>query len=179
MSPNLPEVVLTTPRFRIVRHQLALRDGRTQDKYTIQHPGSVVMLPILDDGRVCLIRNVRLSVGRTLIELPAGTLSPGEDPLLAAQRELREETGYAAEQWEKMFEFYPAPGLLDERMHLYLARGLRPGPQQLEDDEQIEPLLLPFDEALALVQRQEIRDAKTLFALLYYERFLRSSSPQA
>lgn len=167
---ELPQTLLTTPRFRVVRHRLREADGVETCKETIEHPGAVVILPLLDDQRVCLIRNCRVAVGETLIEVPAGTLEPGEVPDLAAARELQEETGYRAARWEKLLEFYVSPGILNERMHLYLAQGLECGPQSLDAGEQIETLLVPWDQALAMLRDGQIRDAKTIIALLWWDR---------
>ena len=125
-------------------------------------------MPILDDGRVCLLRNYRVAVDETLIELPAGTLEPGEDPAEAARRELAEETGYRAGEIEFLAEFFTSPGLLDERMYLYLATSLTPGPMALEPGEDIEPLVCAFDEALAMARDGRIRDGKTIAALLLW-----------
>ncbi len=122
-----PEVLLTTPRFRVVRQRSLGSDGRDHMKDTVQHPGSVTILPLVDDHRVCLIRNFRVAVGKTLIELPAGTREPDEDPAVTAGRELIEETGYRARVIEKLREFVMSPGILNERMHLFLARDLTPG----------------------------------------------------
>lgn len=165
-----PELLLTVKRFRVVRHRQKLPDGTTHERETVQHPGAVVILPILDDGRVCLLRNYRVAVNETLVELPAGTLEPNEPPLFTAKRELAEETGYQAEDWEPMAEFLMSPGILNERMHLFLARRLQPGPQQLEAGEQIEILLVSLDDALAMVDDGRINDAKTMVALLLYDR---------
>lgn len=165
------ELLLATRRFRVVRHRQVGADGRELTKETVQHPGAVAILPVLDDGRVCLIRNYRVAVHRTLIELPAGTLEPGEDPAETARRELIEETGYRARQITKLREFTMSPGILNERMHLYLARGLTAGPMQLEAGEQIETMLVTWDEALKLVRSGAIEDAKTLVGLLYFDRW--------
>ena len=113
----------------------------------------------------------RVAVGETLIELPAGTLDPGEDPAEAARRELIEETGYRAETIERLCEFFMSPGILNERMVVFVATGLQPGETALEAGEQIEPLLVTLPEALELVRNGEIRDAKSIAALLFYERF--------
>src|SRR5262245_13434730 len=126
MKPE-PEELLVTRRFRVVRHAEIGRDGAVHTKEIIEHPGAVAILPVLDDGRVCLIRNYRVAVGRTLVEVPAGTLEAGEDPAATAARELAEETGYCAASVEKLREFTMSPGILNERMHLFLARGLQPG----------------------------------------------------
>jgi len=149
----------------------ASADGMTHEREIIVHPGSVVVLPLVDPNRVCLIRNFRVAVGEALIELPAGTLEPGEDPLQTAGRELAEETGYRAGKLEKLSEFYMSPGILCERMHLFLANELTPGQEGREPGEEIENLVVSWTEALRMAQCGEIRDAKTLVGLLYYERF--------
>ena len=162
-------------RFRVVRVEQTLPGGKTHTRDIVRHPGAVTIVPQLDDGRLCLIRNYRVSVGRTLIELPAGTLEPGEDPAVTARRELLEETGYHARHIEPLLTFYTSPGVLDEQMWVYLARGLTPGQQDLDAGEQIENLPLTWDAVLALMKNGEISDAKTLACLLYYERFRQPS----
>jgi ADP-ribose pyrophosphatase len=167
---NAVEELFVGRRFRVVRHTQRLGDGTTVTRETVQHPGAVTILPILPDGRVCLIRNYRVAVNETLIELPAGTLDAGEDPAACAARELAEETGFRAGQVEKLAEFFMSPGILNERMHLFLATRLVAGDAELESGEQIEPLLATWDEAMKWVRDGQIRDAKTLVGLLYYHR---------
>lgn len=164
------EELLLTPRFKVVRHFETARDGSIHIRDTVQHPGAVAILPLLDGGRVCLIRNFRIAVGRTLVELPAGTLEPGEEPGHTAARELAEETGYVASSIEPLREFTMSPGILNERMHLFLARGLRAGPTAREAGEKIENLEVPWAEAMQMVDEGEIEDAKTLVGLLFYDR---------
>lgn len=164
------EELLVTRRFRVVRHVQIGPDGAEHIKETIQHPGAVAILPLLDDGRVCLIHNYRIAVGKTLIELPAGTLEPGEDPAATAGRELIEETGYRAKRLEKLCEFSMSPGILNEQMHLYAAHGLTAGPTAREAGETIENLVVAWDEAMQMVFDGTIEDAKTLVGLLYYDR---------
>ncbi len=163
-------------RFRVVRKSRTLPNGEVDSRELILHPGAVAILPVLDDpwrrdARIVLIRNYRLSVDERLIEIPAGTLEPGEDPLAAAHRELAEETGYRADSMERITWFHPSPGILDERMWLFLASRLRPGPTATEPGEDIRPLVLTRDEALAAVRGSEIHDAKTLIGLLWLESF--------
>ncbi len=165
-----PEILLKTQRFSVVRQRFTLADGRAHVRETVQHPGAVVILPLLADGRVCLISNFRTAVGQTLIELPAGTLEPPEPPEATARRELEEETGYCAETIEPLCQFFMSPGILNERMHVYLASGLKPGPARLEPGEQIETWLVPWSEALAMAEDGRIQDAKTLTALFWYDR---------
>jgi ADP-ribose pyrophosphatase len=172
----MDEVLLETRRFRVVRHRGRTASGHEYVRETVQHPGAVVVLPILEDGRVCLIRNYRVAVGQTLIELPAGTLEPGEDSADTARRELEEETGYRATRIEPLLEFFMSPGILSERMHAYLATGLTKGPPSPEAGEEIEPLLVTWDQALRMALGGEIQDAKTLATLLFYELRRRGSA---
>src|SRR5207302_6513099 len=120
-----------------------LPDGATIQRDVVLHPGAVAILPLLDADRLCLVRNRRPIVGETLLEIPAGTLEPGEPPETAAIRELAEETGYRAEHWRKLAELIPSPGVLSERTHLFVAQDLTPGPQQLELDEDLPPQVVP------------------------------------
>ena len=169
------EVLLSTRRFRVVRHTEQSADGSQHVRETVQHPGAVTILPLVDDDRVCLIRNRRVAVDQTLIELPAGTLEPGEDPAVTAARELIEETGYRAARIEKLLEFFMSPGILNERMHVYAAHGLTAGPTALEAGEQIETLVVCWDDALRMALDGTIQDAKTLVALLYWDRCRKKS----
>src|SRR5262245_27367854 len=144
--------------------------GQVVRRDVVLHPGAVAILPLLTDDHVCLVRNVRPNVGETLWEIPAGTLEPSEPVELAAARELQEETGYIAARLEKLGEFFPSPGVLSERMHLFVARGLTAGPQQLEPDESIVPHVIPWEQALAWAADGTIRDLKTVAALLWWQR---------
>ena len=126
----------------------------------------------MDDGRICFVENFRVSVGRTLVELPAGTLEPGEDPLEAAGRELAEETGFRAARIEPLATFYMSPGVLDERMYLFLATSLTPGRQSLDAGEDLRPLLCTWSETLAMLADGRICDAKSIAGLLYYRQFI-------
>jgi len=168
-----PQWLFEGRRVRVERVVQVTPDGTGHEREVIRHPGAVTVLPLSEDGRVCLIRNYRVAVEQTLYELPAGTLEPGEDPRETARRELAEETGYRADAIEKLAEFYTTPGVLDEVMHLYLATGLTAGPMRLESGEDIEPQAVPWDEALAMARDGRIRDAKTLVGLLFYETFRR------
>lgn len=173
-------LLLETARFRVLEHHYSRR-GQAITKQTIEHPGAVVVLPLLHEAcrgggrspepsgpRVLLIRNHRVAVGQTLIELPAGTLEPPEPPLAAARRELAEETGYTADRLLELPAFYMSPGILNERMHCFVAEGLSPGEARREPGEEIENLPTPLDRAIAMVRRGDIQDAKTIVALLYY-----------
>jgi len=163
-------------RFRVERVVQTTPDGTQHAREIVRHPGAVTLLPILDDGRICLIENYRAAVGRSLVELPAGTLEPGEDPAVAAARELAEETGYRARRIDLLAAFYTSPGILDERMYLYAATGLTPGPAALEPGEEIRPLPTTRHEALEMARDGRIQDAKTLVGLLYYEAFAEAAA---
>ena len=153
-----------------------LPDGTTVQRDVVLHPGAVAILPLLDAQRLCLVHNRRPIVGETLWEIPAGTLEPAEPPETAAIRELAEETGYQAADWRKLAEFIPSPGVLSERTHLFLAQHLTPGPLRLEKDEDLEPHIVSWQQALAWVLDGTIRDAKTLIAILLWDR-LRTTNP--
>src|ERR1700751_2776685 len=126
-----PELILATRRFDVVRLKYHTADGVEHALETIQHPGAVAILPLLPNDKICLIRNFRVAVGQTLIELPAGTREPGETPLETAHRELAEETGYRADSMQPLGEILMSPGILHERMFLYLATGLTRQSQRL------------------------------------------------
>ncbi len=132
----------------------------------VDHPGGVAIVAVDDAGRVLLVRQYRYAAGRELVELPAGTLEPGEPPAACAARELEEETGYRATQFELLSSFYPTPGYTTELLHVFWAAGLIPGQPRPEADERIEILAVPWDAALAMVASGEIVDAKTIIGLL-------------
>jgi ADP-ribose pyrophosphatase len=163
------DLLLATKRFRVVKVRQPLPGGAVREREVVRHPGAVTVLPMVDDGHVCLIRNYRPAIGETLIELPAGTLEQGEAPEATAARELLEETGYAAGKLTLLQSFYLSPGILDERMRLYLATDLVEKEPQREPGEQIENLILAWEDAVALVFDQQIHDAKTITGLLYYD----------
>jgi ADP-ribose pyrophosphatase len=164
------EIVYTGRRIRVGVDILTTPDGQEVRRDVILHPGAVVILPVIDRDHVCLLRNHRWVVGETLWELPAGTLEPGEPLEAAARRELLEETGYAAVAWTPLGYLYASPGVLDEKLHLFVAEGLTPGAMDLEADEQLEPVTVRFDDALRMCLSGEVKDAKTITALLLWDR---------
>lgn len=163
-------VLLEARKFRVVETEIRDADGALHRRQVVEHPGAVVILPLLGDGRIVLIRNTRATVGRTLWELPAGTLEPGEPPADCAVRELIEETGFRASGVEPLHEFYPSPGVMNERMYGFTATGLVAGEQALEPGERIEVHPLAAREVAALIDGGEIVDSKTLVCLLLAER---------
>lgn len=164
------QLVHTGRKIRVYLDVATAPDGTEIRRDVIEHPGAVVILPVHADGRVVLLRNRRWVVEDTLWELPAGTLEPGEPLEQAARRELAEETGYTAERWRSLGFLYASPGVLDEKLHLFVAEGLTAGEQHLEADEEITAHSLPLAEAVAMCLRGEIKDAKTITALLLWER---------
>jgi ADP-ribose pyrophosphatase len=169
------EIVHVGRRIRVGFDTVTGPDGTVIKRDVILHPGAVVILPVLDAEHVVLLRNHRWVVGETLWELPAGTLEPGEDLLESAKRELLEETGYTAATWRSLGFLYASPGVLDEKLHLFVAQGLTPGEQNLEADERIEPKVIRLDEAVRMCLAGEVKDAKTITALLLWDRFLRDA----
>jgi ADP-ribose pyrophosphatase len=164
------QLLLATPRFRVVERLSPLADGGTVARQVVLHPGAVVLIPLVAGERVCLIRNERIAVGQTLVELPAGTLEPPEPPATTAIRELKEETGFTAARWRELPGFFMSPGILNERMHVFVAEGLTAGDPAREAGENIDNLIVQWDEALAMIDRGEIEDAKTIAALLMWDR---------
>jgi len=147
--------------------------GQVFTREAIRHPGSVIILPLVGEPgreRIVMIRNYRLAMGAWLWELPAGTMTPGEEPPVCAARELEEETGFVAATLEPICRFHPAPGLADELMHAYLARGLTPTQQSLEVDERIQVEQMEPSRALAMVESGDMTDAKSMMLLMLCQR---------
>jgi ADP-ribose diphosphatase len=142
-------------------------------RYIVHHRGSAVMMPVDDRKRVLLVRQYRLPAQRSLWELPAGSVDPGEKPFQTAKRELKEETGYRAKHWEKLIEFFPSPGFLTEKMTIYLATGLTAGLAEPMEDERIEPRWFTAKEIEAAIAAGEISDAKTMLGYFFWKRSLR------
>jgi ADP-ribose pyrophosphatase len=152
---------------------VTLSDGTEAQREVVVHRGAVALLPMLDGDRLCLVKNDRYSVGKTLIEVPAGTIDEGESPDSTAPRELREETGYLAGSIEKVAEWWVSPGVMSERMYLYVCQDLRPGPTEHQADETLEPVIVTWDEAIAMVSDGRIDDAKSMLAILLGQKFRR------
>ena len=147
-----------------------LPDGKTARREWIQHPGAVVMIPMLDERTVLLERQYRYPLQRHFYELPAGKIEPGEDPLATAKRELIEECGYTAGSWQHLTTLHPCIGYADERMELYLARDLTHVGHAHDDGEFLEVVPIALAEALAWVRNGRITDVKAIIGLLWMER---------
>ncbi len=166
------ETLLKGRAFLIRRDYLKTPDGRETKFDIIEHGGSVVIVPVDKDGNLIFVRQYRHAAGMDLLELPAGTLEAGEDPAVCAAREIREETGFAADRIEKIGDFYLAPGYSTEFMHVYLARELRYDPLEADADEFLSVETIPFEKALQMALAGELPDAKSLAALLLAKSFL-------
>ena len=167
------ETLLKGRAFAIRRDTLKAPDGRETKFDIIEHGGSVIIVPIDQDGNLLFVRQYRHAAGMDLLELPAGTLEEGEDPAICAAREIREETGFAADKIEKIGDFYLAPGYSTEFMHVYLAQDLRHDPLEADADEFLSVEKIPFAEAVQMAERGEMPDAKSLAALLLVRSHLK------
>lgn len=146
--------------------RIRLPNGREMDFELVHHPGAAAVVPLLDDETVLLIRQYRYATGGWLLEIPAGTLEPGESPESCALRETEEETGYRAGRLEPLGWIWTSPGVLDEKIWLYLARDLTPARQDLQPDEVLTVVPVRLAEAVDQARRGEIHDAKSVCALL-------------
>jgi ADP-ribose pyrophosphatase len=151
-----------------------LADGTYADREVIVHRGAVALVPMVDDRHVCLVENRRYSVGKMLLEVPAGTIDLGESPEQTAVRELQEETGFRAGEIRRVRDWYVSPGVITERMYLFLCKNLEPGPPHLELDERLKTVIVPWEQALAMVEDGRIEDAKTMLALMICDRLKRT-----
>jgi ADP-ribose pyrophosphatase len=160
------EVLYSGRLLKLELLRLAELSGQVHEREVVRHPGAVAIVPLLD-GKVLLVRQYRAPIDKEIWELPAGTIEPGEEPLECAKRELEEETGYRAREWRKLAEFYTTPGFCDERMVLFLARGLEPQPEaRPAEEESLEVRAFTFTEAKQMLLRGELEDAKTIIGLV-------------
>ncbi|QBK05993.1 NUDIX hydrolase [Hylemonella gracilis] len=154
------------------RDTVALPDGRSATREYVTHPGAVVIVPLLEDGRVVIERQYRYPVGRVMVEFPAGKLDAGEDPLRCGRRELLEETGYTAREWAKAGEMHLAIAYSTEVLHIYFARGLRQGERQLDEGEFLDVSTATPAQLLDWSRAGELTDAKSLSCLLWLQNVL-------
>lgn len=159
--------------FGVRRDEVEEPSGLRTTREVITHPGSVVVLPVLKDGRVVMIRQYRHATRQYLWELVAGRIDEGETVKEAAARELLEETGYLAKKYSVFLDIFPTPGFLEERMYILLAEGLTEGEAQPEFDEQIETRKYSIKELKQMMKKGKLRDGKSIAGILYYLTFLR------
>ena len=151
--------------FSFLQDEVELPSGRRTKRDIVRHPGAVAIVPILPDGRIVLVRQYRYAAGRSLLEIPAGTLEIGEDLQKCAGRELREETGYEAEEMEHLLSCYMAPGYSSEVIHYYAASGLRDVGDDQEPDENIRTEIFTLDHIVSMIRENIIEDAKTIIGI--------------
>lgn len=178
---NLSEVqlrsqkVFTGKLLQVYRDEVSLPNGHTSAREYIRHPGAVVILAMTDEGQVVLERQYRYPLQRDFIELPAGKIDSGEDDLSCAKRELLEETGYTAREWQYVTTLYPCIGYADERLVYYLARGLTQMGHAPDEDEFLEIFHLPLQDALNQIHSGHINEAKTVAGLFWLEKILQQN----
>ena len=165
------EEVFAGRLLRVQRDVVRLPDGSEGVREVIRHPGAVAIVALFEDGRVLLERQFRYPHGREFIELPAGKLEPGEPHAATARRELLEETGYVASHWKRIALICPSIAYTDEKIELYLARGLEKREAKLDDGEFLEILTPTFGDAVAMIRDGRITDAKTVAGLLWVHAF--------
>jgi ADP-ribose pyrophosphatase len=152
--------------FEVVRDQLREENGVEIVREIVRHSGGAGCLPLFDDGRIALVKQYRHPARRELLEIPAGKIESDETPMACARRELEQEIGFRAGRIEALAEFYSTPGFCEERLYVYLATDLQPVEQNLDHDEFVEVVYLPFTEAVMMAERGEFEDSKTIIALL-------------
>ncbi|MGE5473134.1 MAG: NUDIX domain-containing protein [Ignavibacteriales bacterium] len=150
-----------------------LPDGRISNRDVVRHPGASMVIPVMDDGKIIMVRQYRKAIEKASLEMPAGKLDAGEEPLACAKRELEEETGYIAQTFKHLATTDSAPGFTDEHIYIYLARGLKPGKMNLDSDEFIENETYSIDELINMVLCGKITDAKTINGVFLANNFLR------
>ena len=160
------EVIFKTKIFDVVQRYQIGQSGQKHIRYVIRNKGAVAILPILPDGRIILLKQFRSPAQRYIYEIPAGTRDIGEEPLVTANRELIEETGFHAGKMEPMYSFFSSPGIFQEMLYLFKATDLVPGKQALEEGEDITLCYFSRDELKQMLNSGEIEDGKTLLALL-------------
>ena len=164
--------------FNILVDDVQYPSGNRSVREVAEHSGGGVALAVFPDRRIILVRQHRYPFNEFVWELPAGKLAPGEDPLHCAQRELAEETGYAGNHWQKLTAIYTTPGFCNEVLHIYMAQNLYELPEgkALEEGEQtMKTKILPLEDALAMIERNEIVDGKSICGILLGERMLRKA----
>jgi ADP-ribose pyrophosphatase len=167
------EMIYQGKVFGLRRDEVVEPSGLRATREVITHPGSVVVLPVLPDGRIVMIRQYRHATRQYLWELVAGRKEPEETPKQGAARELLEETGYRAKKFKVFLDVFPTPGFLEERMYLLLAEGLTAGEAQPEEDEKIEVRPFKLKELKQMIKSGRMKDAKSIAGILYYLTFLR------
>lgn len=163
------EVIYQGKIFDVEKHVVSLPNGNTSVRELVYHNGAVAVLVIDESDKIVMVEQYRKAFESMSLEIPAGKLEKGEEPMASAERELEEETGYTAESLEKIFSFYGAPGFCSERVDVFVARGLSAGEMNLDEDEFLNVKRYSFDEAVDLLNRGVITDAKTIMAIQWWQ----------
>ncbi len=163
---------------RVFEDTVRCPDGHVAPREYLRHPGAVMVVPVLDDGTLVLERQFRYPLGRSIIEFPAGKIDPGEDILTCAQRELREETGYTAREWVYLGGFHNAVGYCDEKIEIYLARGLTEDVAASDDGEVLEVFTATLEQLLDWIGQAEVTDVKTIVGAYWLQRFRAGDWPR-
>ncbi|WP_214740979.1 MULTISPECIES: NUDIX hydrolase [unclassified Exiguobacterium] len=163
------EVIYQGKIFDVEKHVVSLPNGNTSVRELVYHNGAVAVLVIDESDKIVMVEQYRKAFESMSLEIPAGKLEKGEEPVSSAERELAEETGYTAESLEKIFSFYGAPGFCSERVDVFVARGLSAGEMNLDEDEFLNVKRYSFDEAVDLLNRGVITDAKTIMAIQWWQ----------
>jgi ADP-ribose pyrophosphatase len=175
MTKNLTEKTIQTKSIyegKIISVQLddvELPNGKKGQREIVKHPGAVAVIPFTSDGKMVVVRQFRKPLEKEIYEIPAGKLEPGEDPHECAKRELEEETGYTSNNFNYVTSFYTSPGFANELLYLYEAEHLTEGQAQPDADEFVEMKQITLGEGLELLKKEQIHDAKTAYALMYWQ----------
>lgn len=176
--PLTEDVAWTGRIFNVDRLRVELPDGRVAIRDVVRHPGAVAIVALTEDGRICLVRQYRTALGRVTVEIPAGKLAPGEDPLECAGRELLEETGMSAEKIAFLTTIATSDGFCDELIHIYMATGLEFSRSDPDADEFINVDLVPLEELVDAVLDGRIEDAKTVVGALICDSVMHRLAPE-
>lgn len=163
------EVIYEGKIFDVEKHVVSLPNGNTSVRELVYHNGAVAVLVIDESDKIVMVEQYRKAFESMSLEIPAGKLEKGEEPVSSAERELAEETGYTAESLEKIFSFYGAPGFCSERVDVFVAKGLSAGEMNLDEDEFLNVKRFSFEEAVDLLERGVITDAKTIMAIQWWQ----------
>jgi len=158
--------------FNVYLDKAEISDGSIRPREVVEHNGGVCVVALDDENNIYMVRQFRYAVGRAVLEIPAGKLEMGEDPLEAAKRELSEETGFTAGEWLSLGEMYPTPGYCSEKLYVYLARNLAAGEAHLDDGEILTAEKIKLSDVVKMIMNCEISDAKTVFGVLKADKII-------